>query len=216
MTENTFLGYTIDYTLSHTSHIEKLCKRMASANYALLKLKPLLDKKSLLSVYYAYIQSIVRYAITVWGNATDVQKVLKSQKRAIRIMFGLPKRTSVRNYFKNNQIMTVISLYIFNSLLEIHDNKINMNKNKDVHSYNLRNREKLFKYKTKLEKVKKQGIYNKISMYNQLPNNVTNLNNNDFKKVLKEFFEINPFYSVNEFMVLRLTQSSFSYKTNNK
>lgn len=207
--ETVFLGYTVDYTISHAAHIEKLCKNMASANYALFRLKPLLDEKSLISVYYAYIQSLARYAITVWGNASDVGKVLKMQKRAIRTIFGLRKRTSAKEYFKKNEIMTVISLYIYNSLVEIHEEKDNLIKKKQVHTYHLRNKEKLVNSKVRLDKVQKQGMYTKIAMYNKLPLCITDLHVIDFKRTLKQFFESNPFYSLNEFMQMRLVKSSF-------
>lgn len=146
------------------------------------------------------------------GNTADIGKVLITQKRAIRIVFGLRKRTSCRKYFRNNKIMTVISLYIYNSLLEIHEEKENLTKNKDRHMYNLRNKDKLHKPKIRLTKVQKQGIYNKICMFNQLPLPIVQLHAHEFKRKIKLFFELNPFYSLNEFMGMRLTESSFMYE----
>lgn len=35
---------TIDSTISYKSHIDKICKRIASGNYASFELKPFLDK----------------------------------------------------------------------------------------------------------------------------------------------------------------------------
>lgn len=206
--ENVFLGYTIDHTISHAPHIKKVCKKIASANYALLKLKPLIDKKAIKSVYFAHVHSIIQYAITVWGNGADIKRVLRSQKRAIRIMLGLRKRTSVREHFKNNKIMTVISMYIYNCLLEMYDAKLT--KNKDVHTYDLRNKENLFKPSTRLVKVKKQGIYNKICMFNKLPPSIRELPANHFKRKIKLFFELNPYYSLNEFLKTHLVESSFT------
>lgn len=214
--DNVFLGYTIDHTISHLGHIDKLCKKLSSANYALFKLKPLIDKKALITVYYAYVHSLINYAVTVWGNAADINRVLVCQKRSIRVINGLHKRMSAKLHFKQNKIMTVISLYIYNSLLEIHTDKNNLDRNKDTHNYNLRNNEKLRQPKTRLAKVQKQGIYNKIMMYNKLPNSVTKLNMPNFKRKLKYFFVLNPFYSLNEFMSLRLTESSFIYNDYNE
>lgn len=164
----TFLGYRINNTLSHSEHIDKICKKMASANYALLKLKNLLNKETLTSVYYAYVHSTISYALTVWGNATEIQKVLRMQKRSIRIICGLHKRTSAREYFVRNKIMTVISLYIFKSLLQIYSQKGDFLKNCDVHNYNTRNKEKIITPKTRLAKSFKQGIHFKI-LITELP-----------------------------------------------
>lgn len=200
-----FLGYTIDHTLNHITHIETMCKRLASANYALLKLKPVVTRKTLVSVYYAYVHSIISYAITVWGNSAVVSKVLICQKRAIRIICGLHRRTSAKIYFEKYKIMTVVSLYIYKSLLEIHSNKENYLQKKHTHNYNLRNKEKLVKPTVRLAKVQKQGEFIKIQLYNKLPMNITDIDNFEhFKLIIKNFFESHAFYSINEFMCSNL------------
>lgn len=206
MKENVFLGYTVDYTVTHSAHITKVCKSLAIAGYVLLKLRKLLDKKSLLSVYHAYVQSRLRYAITVWGNATEIIKVLRAQKRAIRIMLGLRKGTSAKKHFKNNKIMTVISLYIFNCLLEIYDEKDQLASN---NKYCIRKQNNLRKPNNRLVKAQKQGLYNKINMFNKLPPKIIELSAIQFKRTLKQFFVSNPFYSLKEFMTMPLVESSF-------
>lgn len=218
--ENVFLGYTIDNTISHKGHIDKICMKLASSNYALFKLKPLLDKKSLLSVYYAYIHSIIRYSITVWGNATEINRVLKCQKRSIRTINGLKKRSHAREHFKKDKIMTVISLYIYNSLLEVHEDREIPEKQDTALPYTFRdnkkrtikNNETRIVPKTRLAKVQKQGRYFKILMYNKLPKSLTTLKFNLFKQKLKIFFENNPFYTVKEYMSMELVESLFLEK----
>lgn len=215
--ENIFLGYTIDNTISHKAHIDKICKKINSGNYALFKLKPLLDKKSLISVYYAYIHSIIRYSITIWGNATEAIRVLKCQKRSIRTINGLKKRSSARKYFKKDKIMTVVSLYIYNSLLEVHEDREIPEKQETVLPYSLRNNEKrIIKNnesrvvpKTRLAKVQKQGRHLKVLLYNKLPKSLTTLKYSLFKRKLKYFFENNPFYTLKEYMSVQLVESSF-------
>lgn len=213
--ENVFLGYTIDNTINHKAHIDKICKKMASGNYALFKLKSLLDKKSLISMYYAYIHSIITYAITIWGNSTNINKVLKCQKRSIRIINGLKKRSPARKHFKNDKIMTVISLYIYNSLLEVHEDK-EIPRKKDTHPFNTRKKEKRVLPFSRLVKTQKQGRYSKILMYNKLPESITILNYVTLKRKLKCFFERNPFYKVSEYMSMQILESSFLCDNINK
>lgn len=213
--ENIFLGYTIDYTLSHSPHIDKICKKLASANYALLKLKPLVDTKTLLSVYYAYVHSVLNYAITTWGNGAEIKRVLICQKRSIRIINGIRRRESAKKYFVKNQIMTVISLYIYKCLLEIYNNIDKYSTKFDIHKYNTRNKDKLYLPKVRLTKVKKQGEYNKLNMYNKLPTSITKLPMPDFKIKIKLFFTNNAFYSINEFMTMKLNENSFNIRHEN-
>lgn len=190
----------MDDKITHAIHIDKICKKIASGNYALLKLKPLISRETLKMVYYAYIQANLNYAVTVWGNGAGIQSVLKLQKRAIRIINNLRSRESARPYFRNDRIMTVISLFIYNSILEIHKNKENMKKRKDIHKYNTRNKDKLCVPKVRLARYYKQGIPIKISMYNMLPLALTRLPLIDFQRKIKMFFQNNAFYSINEFI----------------
>lgn len=209
-TEHVFLGYTIDNTIKHLPHITKLCKRLASANYVLLKLKPLIDQRSLLSVYCAYIHSLISYAVTTWGNSPEINKVLVSQKKAVRIICGLRKRISAKPFFEKYKIMTVVSIYIYKSLIEIYKNRLNYIKRKDIHNYNLRNVDKLFIPQVRLQKVKNQGENVKLEMYNKLPTIITNIDNlNIFRRKIKLYFETNAFYSLNEFLNKTHKESSF-------
>lgn len=199
-THTTFLGYEINDKIDHVLHMDKVSKKLASGNYALLRLKPLVSKKVLTSVYYAYIHANLSYAITVWGNGAEIQRVLKLQKRSIRIMHNLRSWESARPYFQKSRIMTVISLFLYKSLLEIHKDKENMKKRKDIHKYNTRNKDKLCVPKVRLVRYYKQGIPIKISLYNMLPLILTGLPWTDFQRKLKTFFQENPFYSINEFI----------------
>lgn len=177
-----------------------MCKRLASANYALFKLKPIVDRATLVSVYYAYCHSILSYAITVWGNATNIKRVLICQKRSIRIIHGLQRLTSVRPYFKRLKILTVVCLYIYNSLMEVHSKKHELPMKMHLHDYNTRNKERLHVPRTTLVKTYKQGLCLKLAMYNKLPLEITRLPLNKFKIILKNFFESHPFYHINEYM----------------
>lgn len=195
-----FLGCRLDSTLTFEKHIENLCKKLSSANYALFKLKPLIDKKTLISVYYAYCHSLINYAITIWGSATAVKRVLLCQKRSIRIIDGLPRLASVRAHFAKSRIMTVINIFVFRSLLEIHAQKENLLRKKDVHHYNTRNKEKLIIPKVRLQKVYNLGINLKIKLYNKLPASVVDLPFKEFEYKIKYFLERHPFYCISEFM----------------
>ena len=58
------------------------------------------------------VHSQLLYGILLWGKSTGAQTVFKWQRKALRILKGLPDTVSCRPPFKEMQIMTVSSLYI--------------------------------------------------------------------------------------------------------
>jgi hypothetical protein len=58
-----FLGLTLDKTLSWHLHIDKICAKLKSACYILRTLKPTLSVNNLRTIYFSYIHSIITYGI---------------------------------------------------------------------------------------------------------------------------------------------------------
>jgi hypothetical protein len=65
-----FLGIDIANSLSWKNHIDSLIPKLSSACYAIRAIKPFVNQKTLLMVYYAYFRSIIRYGIIFWGNSS--------------------------------------------------------------------------------------------------------------------------------------------------
>ena len=69
--------------------------------------------------YIAYFHSIINYGIVFWGTASNSCKVLKLQKKAIRIMSGAEPRASCRGLFRKLEILLVPCQYILSLILFI-------------------------------------------------------------------------------------------------
>ena len=56
---------------------------------------PNLDKKSLKNIYFSFVHNYVNYCNKVWASATrtKLDKILKKQKHAVRIIFNKDKFT---------------------------------------------------------------------------------------------------------------------------
>ena len=83
------LGIYIDENLSWHSHIDKLCKKMASAIGTITKrVKPFVPQSTLLNIYNSLVQSHFDYCSLVWGNCgkTLSNKLQKLQNRAARVV----------------------------------------------------------------------------------------------------------------------------------
>jgi hypothetical protein len=72
---------------------------------------------TLRTIYYAYIHSILSYGIIFWGRSSSVNKLFILQKKIVRLITNSRVRESCREAFKNRQIMTLYSQYIFSLIL---------------------------------------------------------------------------------------------------
>ena len=132
-----FLGIEIDHRLQWTMHIDKLAKNLASVNFLILNLKPILKTELLLTAYFGLFQSKVSYGIQFWGgNTSGLQRISIIQKQIIRNIFSLGYTESCKTYFKSNKILTVLCLYIQLISLLMNEGKIETISR--THSHNTR------------------------------------------------------------------------------
>jgi hypothetical protein len=95
---------------------------MCSASYALRSLKYFLQTETLKLIYFAHVHSLMSYGIMFWGYSSRATKVFIMQKKIVRIMFNLKPRESCKEIFKQNQIMTLYSCYIYSVILFVTNN----------------------------------------------------------------------------------------------
>lgn len=197
-TETKFLGIFLDENISWSKHIDQLCSKLAQSCFAICNLKNNLDKKSLLSVYYALVYSNLSYNIIVWGQSVDTNRIFILQKRILRIIFDMGYRESCRTMFRKESILTLTSIYLFKLLIYIHTNR-----NKlpiSDHQYSTRKKGDIYINKCNLTLYKKSPLYAGSYLYNKLPPNIKNFHNmNKFKAELKRFLISNCFYSLDEY-----------------
>jgi hypothetical protein len=83
-----FLGLNTDETLSWKYHTDQLVTKMSSACYTVRPLKDLMSQETLRMIYSSYVQSIITYGITFWGNSPYSINIFRIQKRIIRIIMN--------------------------------------------------------------------------------------------------------------------------------
>jgi len=96
----TFLGLTLDSTLSWKTHIDQLSSKLNSACYIVRSLISLISTTNLRTIYFSYVHSIIDYGIIFWGNPPHSNNIFKLQKRAIRIIMNVDKTLSCHELFK--------------------------------------------------------------------------------------------------------------------
>jgi len=195
-----FLGITLDAKLQWGPHIEKLSKKLSSAAYAVKKVRLLTDAETARLVYFGYFHSVMSYGILLWGHAADIQTIFVLQKRAIRAIYNLSPRHSLREKFKEINIMTVPSQFIYENLLYTHKNIILFKKSSDVHSYNTRSKDKLVIPRTRLKKVSKTFKCQCVRFYNKVPSDVKSYSINKFKSFIKQKLCRKGYYRVIDYL----------------
>ena len=91
-----FLGVIIDNKLKWKDHIGYISKKSAKGIGVIIKAREVFDKITLLSIYNSLILLYIGYCIHIWGNAyqTHLQKQHVLQNKIVRIIAGVPRRTS--------------------------------------------------------------------------------------------------------------------------
>jgi len=116
---------------------------MSAACYALRHVKYSLSTETLKIIYFAHIHTIINCSVIFWGNSSYAKKVFILQKKIIRINTNTRPKDSCREIFRNMQIMTLYSQYIYILLSFTVDNKHLFAANNQIHKYDTRNNNNL-------------------------------------------------------------------------
>ena len=180
-----FLGITLDSGLQWGPHLVSLAGRLSSAAYAVAKIRRLTDVDTARLVYFSYFHSIMSYGILLWGRAADIESIFILQKRAIRAIYNLRRRDSLRELFKDINIMTVPCQYIYENIMYVRKNLHLFSKNGDRHNYVTRNRDQLVQPGFRLAKVASSFMGYCTKCYNKIPPHILELNETKFKTCIK-------------------------------
>ena len=104
-----FVGHVLDDKLSWDGHVDHICKKLASSNFAINSSKHFLPLKIRLSVYYSFFDSHLNYGILLWGSAKakSLKKIENLQKRCIRNVLLKKFNAHTEPLFKNLQILNL-------------------------------------------------------------------------------------------------------------
>lgn len=195
-----FLGITLDSKLQWNPHLTALAGRLSSAAFAIKKIRQLTDVKTARLVYFSYFHSIMSYGILIWGKAAEIQTIFILQKRAIRYIYKLQARSSLREFFKEIGILTVASQYIYNCIMYVHQNIDHFPKKCDLHNRNTRNKNKLSLPRFRLHKVSRSFVGQSIHFYNKIPTETLNLPFNTFKNYIKNTLMSKGYYTTDDYL----------------
>ena len=116
-----YLGVVIDEKLTFSDHCAKVKNRLLFCNYTVLRARNFLTRSQLLSYYKTHVNPIVQYGVLIYGctSYSNLDPVLKIQKRIVRSICFLPKYASVHQFMVENELPTVYEFHIYELLKTI-------------------------------------------------------------------------------------------------
>lgn len=119
-----YLGVMVDQHLKWKLQINSLVKRLRRSIHIFYSLRSILNYRTMLQVYTAMIESVLRYGIVVWGCVypTTLYPLQIAQNYILRTMYNKENTFSTKLLYSESRILDVRDLYIMNSLIFIHSN----------------------------------------------------------------------------------------------
>ena len=175
-----FLGITLDDKLSWNKHISMLCSKLSKSLYTLNKVKNILPKTSLRTLYFTLIHSQINYGILAWGNSPSITRISKLQKRALRIISRANFRSHTDPLFISNNILKVSDMYRLQCNLfafDYHTHRLpisfdNFYQHPPRHSMNTRQIKSLYTNKPRTSFSKNLPYQNIASIWNSADKNI--------------------------------------------
>lgn len=195
-----FLGLHIDERLKFEYHVSQLCRKLSRGCFALRMVSRELDMSMARNVYFALIDSHLRYGVCFWGSCSDqlFNSVFVLQKRAIRFLCKLNIRESCRPYFLSLGILTLACIFILESVCLTHDKY--HNEIVAAGAYATRSSHIAALPIPSTTFVKKSIIYNSKKLFNHLPLSARKIGNRgQFRRVVGKILVARAYYSVAEF-----------------
>lgn len=195
------LGLRIDCHLKWSNHIQDVCTKLSKICYALALTSKQCSSSIIRQLYFASFHSAIKYAIVHWGLSPDAHSVFLLQKRAVRIMANLKYNESCRDAFKSLNILTMISVYIYEITCFVYKNKATFLENRPQHLYNTRKKDLLIPHKHETALYQKSLFFNGCKFFNTLPENVKCLPTfSKFKTAVKSLLLNKNCYTIAEFL----------------
>jgi hypothetical protein len=157
--------------------------------YVIQSLKTVTSINTLRRMYFANFHSHMRYSILFWGGDSQSTKVFKLQKKVVRLICNVKRKTSCRELFRTLSILPVPCVYIMETVYYIKLNNEGLKQHLAIHYHKTRHRLDFQTQFCRTDIFKKSVNNWGTKLCNKLPNYLRNLENLKlFKKQLKSFF----------------------------
>ena len=201
-----YLGITIDCNLRWDIHLRNLTHKIRSLLAKFKYFKQFLNIEQLRIMYYAFVESQLRYGILAWGGAynSHLKNAETLQKWVLKIMYRKEIMYPSDNLFQLACVLDIRQLYCSAILVE---QKKQNSKYPIEHHYSTRYRDKSYQV-PRVSKTISQRCYTYLGprLYNILPTNIKAINSIDnFKNKIRKWLLNLPRLTTHQFIDLRNT-----------
>lgn len=201
VTHTKFLGIIIDKDINWKLHVDNVSTRINKFVYALKQVKNVTNIKTALISYHAYVESILRYGVIMWGNSTDTNRAFVAQKKCIRSICGLKPEESCRPMFKKLGLLPLPCIYIYEICVFVVKHIHLFKTANEICSRIRRDPFRLVQSDLpRLTKYNKNCLATCVRIYNKMPSHFKVLNIRLLKIALYKWLNEYNFYSLKEFM----------------
>ena len=148
-----FLGVFVDEDLNWKSHASQLALKISKNIGVINKIKYLLARDVLLSLYYTMIHPYLLYCNIIWGGASQLalHRLTVLQKRAVRMMACSGYRSPSSPLFKKFGIMKLYDIHKFQIYLFMFKCKYKMLPNSCLQLVNINSVENRYEFRKEKE-----------------------------------------------------------------
>ena len=193
-----YLGLLIDSNLAWKQHINYISTKISRSIGLIAKLRHYVPQNTLITLYWALIHPYLNYGIAIWGHTSKTlfDKLLRLQKRTLRLIFFKDRKQSAIPLFVKTNIPPLNNMYISSISNLMHDvnNKVapqNLSKLftkvSDVHHYSTRSStsDNLFSKPSRLNIQSNSFSRFGVRLWNSIPKSIRKLPKKQFQKIIK-------------------------------
>ena len=191
MSHHRHLGIIIDEKLNWSVYIDTILESVGKLCDVFIKLKRLIDRKTLTDTYFAFVRPKLEYACIVWDDCGDTNKARLEdmQLRCARAVTGAKRGTSHQNIYneicwpllserRKNCKLKFMYKVMYHCAPPYLTNLI-PNCVRDIVDHNLRNKDDFRNNRPRTEKYKHSIFMDGIRLWNNLPDDVKDLDSFD-------------------------------------
>ena len=116
VTKFNFLGIILDENLNWKSHVENIALKISKCNGLLNKLKYILPRYIMKTLYTSLILPHLTYSVILWGNNCRYISQLHVQKKSIRIVANVKYNDHTEPILKSFNLLKLNEIFKINVL----------------------------------------------------------------------------------------------------
>ena len=194
-----YLGIIIDANLTWKAHVDYIALKISKTVGIISRIRHFLPRRTLLNIYKTLILPYLQYGIAIWGQAsnTHLQKLLKLQKRVLRLIYFVNYKVHAIPLFLSSNMLPLNMMYLSTIMYTMYDtfNKCIPSKilnlfifTNDVHTFNTRSTSSE-KYYVKFSRTNQQRCsFSRIGaeVWNDIPLRIRKYSKNKFRSEVKD------------------------------